>query len=729
MYVIPRWNPIHSEGIRLPQHIDGQFDPAQWASQQIDEERMPANSAIPSGQTNEQIALPDLDLEATFEPSSIGDRENKEPPNPQSNRTQSTESERRPAEPAGTEDLPGRSVLPDGSTPEDTTSIDQPELCPPEPADPKVQRQSSFQPASPTVPRTEFVRHASSTPSDSTGTWWEDPLHEQMRPDCESLPTTLESLIVRALEHSAQVQVISDLPLIRKTTIMEADAAFDWRAFMETRWDDISAPVGNVLTVGPGRNRFQDHLWKFDAGVRRKNRLGGQFEMSQRLGFENSNSVFFVPQDQGTTRLSMSYTQPLLRGAGEVYNSSLIMLAEIDTEVAYDEFVSELQTHLLEITRAYWTLYLERGALLQKGRLYDRAKAVLSELEARAEVDAAASQIARAHAAVTQREADLLRSEMAVRNAEDRIAALVNDPEFKRVPEIELIPLDVPTCGPLPLDMQQAVSTAYRERPEIDQALQEIKAASVRLDMSEKEILPQLDLVLETYVSGLRGETEIGGSLGDQFSEGQPAYSVGLLYEVPIHNRAAHAKHVRRQLELRQLQNQFRATVETLMLEVKMAVREVDTAYREMLAKKRSMQAAGQRLDYIEERWQHLPGEERSGGLYLEDLLVAQEQLAAAEYGYLMASTTYSLALMNLKRATGTLLQDERISRAVIEVDGLPSGILNKDPLPEPSSEPTSEPDLDSLPILGAPAERKPESVLRQEALVPLDIEEPLLRD
>lgn len=557
---------------------------------------------------------------------------------------------------------------------------------------------------------------------ESTGLWWEEPLHQQMRPDCESLPTTLESLIIRALKHSAQVQVFSDLPLIRKTTIMEANAAFDWRAFMETRWDDISDPVGNVLTVGPGGTRFHDHLWKYDGGVRQKNRLGGQFEISQRIGFENSNSVFFVPQDQGTTRLSISYTQPLLRGAGKVYNNSLVMLAEIDTEVAYDEFVRELQSHLLEITQAYWSLYLERGALLQKGRLYDRAKEILSELEARAEVDAAASQIARARAAVTQREADLLRAEMAVRNAEDRIAALVNDPEFTRAREIELIPLDAPTCDPLPLDMQQAVATAYRERPEIDQALQQIKAAAVRLDMSKKELLPQLDLVLETYVSGLRGETDIGGSLGDQFSAGQPAYSVGLLYEVPIRNRAAHAKHVRRQLELRQLQNQFRATVDTLMLEVKMAVREVDTAYREALAKKRSMGAAEQRLNYIHERWQHLPGEERSGGLYLEDLLVAQEQLAAAEYGYLQASTTYSLALMNLKRATGVLLQDERISRAVVELDGLPSTLLNKESVPEtttgePASKPNSESDLENLPILSVPDEEA-ESVLRRETRV-----------
>jgi len=598
------------------------------------------------------------------------------------------------------------------------TASAQQELRPPASAAVGVFSQSPIPFVGSASPRAELVCRRLPPVQVPNGPWWEEPLHQQMRRECESMPTTLESLIVRALEHSAQVQVFSDLPLIRETTIMEANAAFDWRGFMETRWDDISDPVGSVLTVGPGGSRFHDHRWKYDAGVRQKNRLGGQFEISQRLGFENSNSTFFVPQNQGTSRLSISYTQPLLRGAGRVYNTSLVLLAEIDTEMANDEFAGQLQSHLLEITRAYWTLYLERGSLLQKGKLYDRAKEVLGELEGRAEVDAAASQIARARAAVAQREADLLRAEMSVRNAEDRIAALVNDPELGRR-EIELIPLDVLTCDPIAVDMQQAVATAYHQRPEIDQALKQVKAAAVRLDMSKKELLPQLDLVLETYVSGLRGESDIGQAFGDQFSVGEPAYSVGLLYEVPIGNRAAHARHVRRQLELRQLRNQFRSTAETLMLEVKVAVREVDTAYRETLAKKRSMEAADGRLDYIHERWQHLPGEGRSAGLHLEDLLAAQEQLAAAEFGYLQASTTYSLALMDLKRATGVLLQDERISHAVVDVDGVPSALLNKEPMPTAQEESVQ----DDLPLLSTP-DANNQSVLRREPAVSLENED-----
>jgi len=511
------------------------------------------------------------------------------------------------------------------------------------------------------------------------GPWWEGPLHQQMWAQSHAVTLSLDLLILRALEHSAQIRVFSDMPLIRKTTVVEADAAFDWHAFMETRWDDISDPVGNTLTVGPGATRYHDHLWNYKGGVRQKNRLGGQFEASQRIGHENSNSTFFVPQDQGTARLALSYTQPLLRGAGKVYNTSLVVLAEMDTEIAHDELLWRLQSHLLDIGRAYWALYLERGALLQKGRLYDRAKQILNELEGRAGLDTAASQVVRVRAAVAEREADLLRAEAAVRNAEERIRALVNDPELAAIQQPEFVPLDTPACAQIPLDMSQALAVAYHQRPEIDQALRQVKAASVRMDMSKNELLPQLDVVLEAYASGLRGESQIEKALNDQFSVGEPSYSLGLMYELPFRNRAAKARHERRQLELRQLQSQFRATVETLMLEVRVAVREVDTTYREILAKGRAMQAAEERLDYIHERWQHLAGVERSADLHLEDLLLAQQQLAAAEFQHLQAATTYSVSLMNLKRATGSLLQDERISHTVVQMDTLPAAILAKE--------------------------------------------------
>lgn len=527
----------------------------------------------------------------------------------------------------------------------------------------------------------ELTEEVSAVPA-TFDPWWSGAVTNQMRRTSNPIPANLESLIISALQNSAQIKVFSDLPLIRQTAITEADAAFDWEAFMETRWNDISEPVGNTLTTG-GPPRFRDHDWTYSAGARRKNTYGGRFEAAQRFGHRNNNSVFFLPNNQGTSRLTLSYTQPLLRAAGRVYNTSLTVLAAIDAEIAQDEFVRQLQSHLLEVTRAYWGLHLERGALVQRRRVYERALETLKELEGRQRVDAVESQLVRVRAAVTERRAELVRAYTAVKNAQERIQALVNDPELAMIDGLELVPIDTPTRDMVPVDMQSSLSIALQQRPEIGQAVKQIKASCVRLNMAKNELLPQLDAVLETYVSGLQGNSDIGGAWVDQFSEGEPSYSVGLQYSIPIWRRAGNARLQRRRLEVRQLQNQFRSTVETLMLEVKVAVREVSTSYREASAKYESMLAAQKQLEFIQARWKHLPGEDRSVGLYLEDLLNAQERLAATEFGFLKAQTTYSLSLMNLKRAMGTLLQDEQIVHGVTCECCLPRNVLDKTPTAE----------------------------------------------
>ncbi len=510
--------------------------------------------------------------------------------------------------------------------------------------------------------------------------WWSEQVRRPMHVSQQPMLVSLESLILGALMHSSQVKVFSDLPLIRRTAIVEADAAFDWTAFLNTRWNDISEPVGSTLTIGPGGgSRYSDHKWEYEMGLKKRVITGGEVSLRQEFGWEDTNSTFFIPPTQGTSRLALNFTQPLLRGAGKCYNTSLIVLAEIDAAIAEDELSRQLQSHLLEVVRAFWALYLERGSLLQKQRLYDRAKDILAQLEPRIEIDAPLNQVKRARAAVAARKADLFRAQAAIRNAEARIRALVNDPALTSAENMELVPQDQPTRELIPVSMRESLTTALQYRPEVNQSLKQVKAAGTRLDMSKRELLPVLDLIMEAYVSGLRGSGDFGTAWGEQFTEGAPSYAVGLQFEMPIHNRAAKARLQRRQLELRQVTNQFRTTAETLMLEVEVAVREVTTSFNEMSAKFESMQAAGSEANSIQQRWQALAGDDRNGALVLEDLLAAQERLADAEMGFLGAEVTYNLAMTNLKRATGMLLQSENIHRGEAKIDCLPEILFDKD--------------------------------------------------
>ena len=505
--------------------------------------------------------------------------------------------------------------------------------------------------------------------------WWQPMVSKPLRNDVPPLPLSLEQALIGALDHSQQIKVFSELPLIRETAITEADAAFDWYAFIDSRWDDTSEPIGNSLTAGPGINRFRDHNLGVSAGVRRRTLTGGQLEMAQRLGFQDNNSQFFVPDPQGTARLSLSFTQPLLRGRGKVYNTSLTVLAQIDRQVADEEFRRQLEAHLLEVSRAYWALYLERAVLYQKINSFVRGRQVFEKLEKRRGIDAPINQIVSAEASVKQRLSELTRARAAVKNAESRLRSLVNDPTYF---DVEIITEDMPTFDYLPVDLGESVSLAVQHRPEVAQALKQIKAACVRWNMSKHEMLPVLNLVTEAYVSGLEDDGEAFDAWDRQFDTGEPSYAIALQYEVPLRKRAAKARLQRRRLESRQLESQYQTTLETIRLEVEVAVRELQTSHEELSSKQHAMQARKMQLDALTKRWERLPGEDVTASLALENLLIAQDHLARAEFEYLQSQLTYNLSLVNLKRATGLLLEYEQVAIGRGCVCGLPTQIIDK---------------------------------------------------
>ncbi|HEX9853561.1 MAG TPA: TolC family protein [Woeseiaceae bacterium] len=254
----------------------------------------------------------------------------------------------------------------------------------------------------------------------------------------------------------------------------------------------------------------------------------------------------------------------------------------------------------------------------------------------------------------------------------------MNSPTLLANRDVEIVPLQAPLGRYVNVDLQDALVTALKNRPEIDEAMQEIQAAGVRLDMAQNELLPVLDLVLETYVTGLQGGFDIGQSFTDQFSVGEPGYTAGFVFEVPLHNRAASARLSRRRLELRQLSSQLQSTTEILKAEVEVAVREVNTAYGEMQGKYQAMSAAADDVDYLQRRWELLPGEDRAASFLLADLLDAQDRLMSEEFDFARSRFDYTLSLARLNKATGTLLQQEQIVPHQVDLHGLPEMMFDK---------------------------------------------------
>ena len=466
---------------------------------------------------------------------------------------------------------------------------------------------------------------------------------------------SVDELYARAIRHSSQIRVFSDLPLIRETGIQEARGAFDTNAYIQGKFDRANDPVGNTLQTG-GASRFQQDQWSFETGIRKKVVTGAEVTVSQTLSRTDNNSVFFVPNPQSTARLSVSVVQPLLKGAGVAYNRSVIQIARLDSDIAMQEFIRQSESHLLEITRTYWALYAARVTYLQKSRLVEDTARVADELRARQKLDAGQSQLFRAESALASRRSDLVRAEAAVRNAQDRLKALTSDPTLLNEADLEIIPHDRMVLTPAAFDSESASRAALENRPEINQAFLQLRAATVREQMSRNELLPELNVVLQGSLGGL-DDGEFGGAYGREFSTGGPGWGAGLVLSFPLENRIARARLERRRLELRQQLDQLRTTIDTVLLEVKISAREVATAYRETHAKYAAVKAFTEDLETLQARRSlQAAGDDNAMAGYLDTMLDGQERRALAEEEFIRAGANYQISIVNLERAKGRLL-------------------------------------------------------------------------
>ena len=487
--------------------------------------------------------------------------------------------------------------------------------------------------------------------------WWDGLVQQRAGIAPRSISVDVTTLVQQALIYSSQVQVLQADPEVQHRIVKQEEATFDWRTFLNSKYDNLNDPIGNTLTTGNNDSRFKDRHAVSSGGLKRRTTSGGEVKLSQQFGYQDNNSRFLLPNAQSTSRLELSFRQPLMSQSGVAYNQSQIVLARINASSSGDETLEELQRHLYGVAEAYWKLYRARAEFFQRQKLLASAQKVLQTLEGRHGVDTIPRQILRARAAVARAESRMQRAVTDIRNAESQLRLLVNDPEMLNGGAVEFTPMEAPSMAPMPVGLRESLQEALVNRPDISHAIRQMRASGVRMGVSKSEMLPKLDFIVSSYVAGLENKAQFVDSFNNQFTQGRPGYTVGLEFEVPLGNRAAKAKVEQRQWELKRAINSFKATVETSLTEVEIASREVDTAWRELLGKYQAMVAAQNEVSYLQDRFNVLPNVEESSILLLEDLLDGYERLADEEAAFAQAQTTYALSIIQLRRSTGTMLR------------------------------------------------------------------------
>jgi outer membrane protein TolC len=478
----------------------------------------------------------------------------------------------------------------------------------------------------------------------------------------ETIQLSLDRAIRLAVRHNLDIEQARLAPAIAQAQWIQARAEFDAVLFTEANWEkrDTPRPAGNVPGLGGNEQTERTELV---TGVRQPLTTGGEISVEGRLGREFQDPTVLTVDRYYTSGLTLNLRQPLLRGFGRDVNRAEIRLARNTLESERFALKRRLQQHVFEVEQAYWDLLLAKRRLQAQRRLLDRTIEDRDRLQQREGFDASPVRLTEAAAAVEQRRAELIRARTGLRQSSDRLKRLMNSPGLPVAGETLLLPAAEPTETPVDYNLLDAVTTALRERPALDQALLQIDDAGIRMRLTDNRVLPALDLNASIGASGLSED-----SLGEALEKGTETdfidYVLGASFEYPLGNRQAEARRARR-LQRREAVLNYRDQAQQVVLEVKDALRQLNQAYQLIGAARASRRAAADALRAIEQR-------EQAGAALTPEFLLdlkfqAQQRLAETQLEEAQALTSYNTAIARFHRALGTLLDRKGITVARAE--------------------------------------------------------------
>ena len=464
------------------------------------------------------------------------------------------------------------------------------------------------------------------------------------------------------------------------TTTGTALPNLDPQMFGRYAFTHRSSPVANTITTGGVTAlAFDTHSWNY--GVQKEWLTGTQVQFGWNSSwFENNNpSNLLNPSWDGNFQLRV--TQPLLRGFGLAVNNRNIRIARNNLQVSSLVFEQQVITTVASIIKLYWDLVsfredvnVKKQALALAEKLYsDNKKQVEIGTLAPIEIVSAEAQVARRQQELTVSETRLLQQETVLKDALSKTGVASPSLAAARVIPTDSLPEPAAEEVPSLADLEKLVDSALANRPEVARTRINIENTQIGMAGSQSQLKPSLEASMFFNNNALAGQENpllnpaspfrpdpffVGGYgtiLGQLFRRNFPDYGISATLIIPIKNRSAQADYIRDSLQLRQQElqerqqlNSIRVQVQNAMIALQQAKALHDTSVKERILQEETLQAEQKKYAL--------------GASTVFFVIQYQRDLAQAQANEVAARANYAAAQVDLKQATGELLDDYRIS-------------------------------------------------------------------
>ena len=439
-------------------------------------------------------------------------------------------------------------------------------------------------------------------------------------------------------------------PAIANTGIDVEQSRFDPTLGMTNRWSRFENGVAfydplnpnHALIAGTGTDNYD-----FRTSLQQTNTTGGTGTFSIATSPTTFRNQLVPLNRQGGPAAELSYTQPLLQGAGFQANLAPIVIARIGTERSFYQFKDIVQEQVRSVVDGYWSLVVARVDLWVRRQQVEQLEEALRVGEARfrgnindiAQVAQARSALANFRATQVSAEANVIQREAALRN-------LIGLPPSDGT---ELIPVTEPRRDRYLADWNALCDLAAEYRPDLIDLQLALQADGQQLTQAKNNAQPRVDAFALYRWKGLNGVQPDGSFLSTSPGEFND-WNLGINLSVPLGLRQNRAFQRQSELAIARDRANLNQGRHAAVHQLATTTRLVDQTYEQFIAYSEARKAARVSLQYQMALFQN------GRTIYLNVLQ------AITDWGNTISSeanslTVYNTQLATLERQSGTILE------------------------------------------------------------------------
>jgi outer membrane protein TolC len=444
-------------------------------------------------------------------------------------------------------------------------------------------------------------------------------------------------------------------------------------------------PLLNATTYVDHTTQLLPNQTLYGVPVIHQNTILGNVSYSQAFPTGGSLQVAWDNQRQTTNSpnstlnpvlnsyLQLGVQQQLLAGFGLGPNLRYLRIAKTNQKVSDIAFKAQVIATVTQICDLYWDLVSAYDEEQVGARSVEFARQTLETSRKQLELQAIPEmEVLKAEGEMANREQDLTVSrtnlelqELYMKNA---LTRSLDDPILQEMP---VVPVDhiASRIEPIAEPVQDMIADALRNRAELQESSLVLQNSELSRKTARNALLPTLSVYGFYAGTGFAGtpnpkngsvtnvSSGYGGALENALNYSSPEYQTGFQLIIPLRNRIAKADQYRTELEYRQSQVYLEELKKRIHIEVRNARYALEQGASRVDAARKARDLAQRTLDIMQK-------EQKLGAGSNQQTLAAEHDLALAESALVTAETAYEKARIEVRRSTGSVLEEYGISIA-----------------------------------------------------------------